>query len=147
MQRAYLAYSRFARGMTLGVRAMLLKDDQVVLVRHSYVPGWAFPGGGVEAGESLGETLEREIREEAGTVLTGRPQLFNIYRNARTNSRDHVALYVCREWEQREASRKPGLEIVACQRFALDDLPDDITRGTVARIREVIGGELPSADW
>ena len=51
-QRAYLAYARLSRGMTLGVRGLLIKDDRVVLVKHSYVPGWYLPGGGVEPGES-----------------------------------------------------------------------------------------------
>jgi ADP-ribose pyrophosphatase YjhB (NUDIX family) len=147
IQRGYLAYSRIARGMTLGVRAMLLKDDHVVLVRHSYLPGWYFPGGGVEAGESLGEALEREVREEVGAVLAGPPQLFGVYRNANLHRNDHVALYVCRDWTRSEAPRLPNREIVACELFALGDLPGDTSPATLARLREVLGGEPPSTDW
>ncbi len=147
MQRVHLAYSRLARGMTLGVRAVLLKDDQVVLVKHSYVPGWSFPGGGVEAGESLGEALEREIREEAGAVLTGAPQLFAIYRNGRMHRGDHVALYVCRDWSCPQMPRLPNLEIVACEIFPLADLPADTTPATLARLREVMDGEPAASDW
>ncbi len=147
MQRGYLAYSRLARGMTLGVRAVLLKGNRVVLVKHTYVPGWHFPGGGVETGESLGEALEREIREEAGAALTGPPELFAIYRNARGHRADHVALYVCREWEAREMPRLPNREIVACESFPADDLPDDVSPATRARLREVLAGEPPPADW
>ena len=142
-----MAYSRLARGMTLGVRAMLIKEGHVLLVKHSYVPGWYFPGGGVEAGESLGEALEREVREEAGATLTGMPQLFGIYRNERAHRGDHVALYVCREWDEGAGPRLPNREIIACALFPLAAPPEGTTPATRARIREVIGGEAPSADW
>jgi ADP-ribose pyrophosphatase YjhB (NUDIX family) len=133
--------------MTLGVRAMLLEDDRVLLVKHSYLPGWYLPGGGVEAGESLGEALEREIREEAGAVLSGRPLLFAIYRNGHVQRSDHVALYVCRDWQRHEAPGRRSREIVDCRLFPLDNLPSDASPGTLARIREVLEGQPPSTDW
>jgi 8-oxo-dGTP pyrophosphatase MutT (NUDIX family) len=147
LQQGYLAYSRLARGMTLGVRAMLLQDDRVVLVKHSYIPGWYLPGGGVEAGESLGEALERELREEVGAVLAGPPQLFGVYRNGRVRRSDHVALYVCRDWRRHAAPRLLNREIVACEMFGLDALPAGASPATLARIREVVDGEPPSTDW
>ena len=133
--------------MTLGVRAMLLQGDAVLLVKHSYVPGWYFPGGGVEAGESLAEALTREIREEAGATLTGPPQLFGIYRNAKADSRDHVGFYVCRDWQRDASFKVPRREIVAAELFPLGRLPADATPATLARIGEVLRDEPPSADW
>jgi ADP-ribose pyrophosphatase YjhB (NUDIX family) len=147
LQRGYLWYSRFSRGMTLGVRAMLIEGDGIVLVKHGYLPGWYLPGGGVEAGESLGEALAREVEEEAGRVLTGRPQLFGVYRNSQADRRDHVALFVCREWRRLPKAKPPNLEIAAVQRFPLDILPEDATPSTRARIREVFWGEPPATDW
>jgi 8-oxo-dGTP pyrophosphatase MutT (NUDIX family) len=138
---------RISRGMTLGVRGLLLKDGHVVLVRHSYLPGWYLPGGGVEAGESLYEALVRELREEAGAVLAGPADLYGIYRNGRTNARDHVALFVCRDWHQPEPLPVPNLEIRACEAFSIETLPEGTTPGTRARIDEVLGGHAPAEDW
>ena len=147
LQRGLIGLGRFSRGMTLGVRALLLKDGEVVLVKHSYVPGWYLPGGGVEAGESLLEALARETEEEADVRLTGPAQLFGIYRNGRLDRRDHVALFVCRDWDALGTGRVPNLEITALGRFPPDALPEEATDATRARIREVLAGEPPSVDW
>jgi ADP-ribose pyrophosphatase YjhB (NUDIX family) len=146
-QRAFLAYSRLSRGMTLGVRAILLKDRHVALVKHTYLSGWYLPGGGVEAGESFSEALVREISEEAGAILTGPADLFAVYRNAHVDPRDHVALFVCRSWEQTGTLRLPNREILASELFPLEALPDGTTQATRARLREVMEDVAPSPDW
>ena len=145
--RALMMHGRLSRAMTLGVRAALLKDDHVILVRHSYTPGWHLPGGGVEAGESVHEALVREIGEEAGAVLSGTPQLFGIYRNAPVRGRDHVTLFVCRDWHRPAPPRLPNMEIVDCRLFAVNDLPPDTSVATRARLDEILSGKPVAPDW
>ena len=146
-QRAQLLYGRVAKGMTLGVRAVLIRDGQVLLVRHTYVPGWYLPGGGVEAGETVHQAIEREVREEAGAVLTGPARLFGLYRNLHADRRDHVALFVCPAWEQPNPPKVPNLEIAAWGMFPVAALPEDATAASRQRLAEITGGLEPAADW
>ena len=72
LRRLFHLYWRFARGMTLGVRAVVLDgENRVFLVKHSYVAGWHLPGGGVEVGETLRDALQRELAEEGRIELVG----------------------------------------------------------------------------
>ena len=105
------------------------------------------PGGGVEAGESVHEALQREIGEETGAVLSGAPELFGLYRNAPVHRRDHVALFVCRDWHQPVQPRLPNVEIVDCRLFAVTDLPPDTTTATRNRLSEILSGKSVAPDW
>ena len=72
--RLFHLYFRLKRPMTLGVRGLVHDADRnsVFLIRHTYVPGWQLPGGGVEVGETVVEALERELFEEGNIELPGR---------------------------------------------------------------------------
>jgi len=113
LRRAFHLYWRFARGMTLGVRAVVLDaDGRVFLVKHSYVSGWHLPGGGVEVGESVIEALKRELVEEGRIELVGEPALHGMYFNSHVSRRDHVAVFVVRDFRQ-DRLPEPNREIVA----------------------------------
>ena len=147
IRRVLHLYWRYARSMTFGVRAVVLDEaNRVFLVKHSYVSGWHLPGGGVEVGETAEQALARELAEEGNIVLEGAPQLHGIFFNRRVSRRDHVAVYVVREFRQQSVPT-PNSEIVATGFFGLRELPEDTTRGSRARIREVTEGIAPAADW
>jgi 8-oxo-dGTP pyrophosphatase MutT (NUDIX family) len=147
IRRVLHAYWRFARSMTLGVRA-LVADPQgrVLLVKHSYVTGWHLPGGGVEVGETIQDALARELLEEAGITALEPPVLHGIFFNSRVSRRDHVALFVIRAFRQEGGPRNPR-EIVDYGFFALNALPPDTTRGTRARLAEVFDRATVSERW
>src|SRR5271156_5357124 len=130
LRRVLHFYWRFARGLTIGVRGLVVDGTgRVFLVKHSYIAGWHLPGGGVEAGETLMSALARELREEGNIELSEQPQLFAVYFNRRISRRDHVALYVVRAFHQ-SAPPKPNSEIVAHGFFASDALPEDTALAT-----------------
>ena len=140
-------YWRFSRGATLGVRAMVIDGaGRIFLIKHSYVDGWHLPGGGVETGETFLGALARELAEEGNIVMTAPPVLHSIFFNKRTSRRDHVALYIVREFRQ-DATPVPGYEIIAHGFFAPDNLPDGTTRATRARVAEVFDGVALSEVW
>lgn len=146
IRRVLHLYWWFARGMTLGARAVVLNaEGRVFLIKHSYVAGWHLPGGGVETGETILSALGRELAEEGAIVLTGEPPLFGVYFNGRASRRDHVALYVVRDY--RQGPLVPDREIVAHGYFAPDDLPPGTSGATRRRLAEVIGGQKPALDW
>ncbi|MBR1120408.1 NUDIX domain-containing protein [Bradyrhizobium lablabi] len=147
LRRIFHLYWRLVRGMTLGVRAVVLDGERkVFLVKHSYVSGWHLPGGGVEVGESFVEALRRELLEEGRIELKGEPDLHGLFFNSHVSRRDHVAVYVVRQFAQ-DRLPEPNREIVACGFFAADALPDETTHGTRLRISEVLEGTARIGTW
>ena len=147
LRRVLHFYWRFARGLTIGVRALVIDGaGRVFLVKHSYIQGWHLPGGGVETGETLPAALERELREEGNIELTEPPVLHAVYFNRRVSRRDHVALYVVRSFRQ-TALPQPNNEIAAHGFFATAELPADTSRATRERIAEVLTGRVAAEIW
>lgn len=131
-------YWRLFQPLTVGVKVMLIQDDRVLLVRHTYQPGWFFPGGGVKRKETLETAVRREAREEIGATL-GPLHLFGIYTHLDKYKSDHMILFLCRDF-QLHGSSDP--EIAAAQFFPLDQLPPDTSIGTSRRIQEYQTGHL-----
>jgi ADP-ribose pyrophosphatase YjhB (NUDIX family) len=147
IRRVLHFYWRFSRGATLGARAMVIDGaGRIFLIKHSYVDGWHLPGGGVETGETLLEALARELAEEGNIHLGSAPQLYAVYFNKRSSRRDHVALFIVRDFRQ-DGHPQPNHEIIEHVFFAPDALPDDASRATRARVAEVLGGAAISELW
>ncbi len=133
--------------MTLGVRGVVLDPaNRVFLVQHSYVAGWHLPGGGVEVGETFLEALTRELVEEGRIEVVGEAALHGVFLNRHVSPRDHVAVFVVRQFRQ-DRLPEPNREIIACGFFAADGLPAGTTDGTRLRIAEVLEGKEPIATW
>lgn len=138
---------RVTRGITLGVRGFVTDGEgNVLLVRHSYVPGWYLPGGAVEPGETVVRSLDRELDEEAGLAIDGDVRLLGLFFNERMARRDHVAVYHVPRW-RRLRDFVATREILESRFFAMDDLPAESTDATRQRVAEFRGDQAPSSHW
>ena len=66
MSREYPSHPR------VGVAAVVLRDNQVLLVQRGRDPGkgsWGLPGGMLELGETLADGARREVMEECGVEI------------------------------------------------------------------------------
>jgi ADP-ribose pyrophosphatase YjhB (NUDIX family) len=146
--RLFHFYFVMRRPMTLGARGLVhdAASSSIFLIRHTYVPGWQLPGGGVEAGETMEEALARELFEEGNIELSGPPMLRSLHFNARSSRRDHVGFYLVTAFRQ-SGPRMPDREIAEARFFPLDALPEATTPATLRRIREVFEGVEVSKYW
>src|SRR5271170_6290647 len=135
------------RPMTLGVRAAVLDDQgRVFLVRHTYLPGWHLPGGGVERGETAHDAIVRELMEEGNIIAEEEPRLHGLYFNRLVSAHDHIAFFVLRRFRQ-TAPRGADFEILETGFFARNALPEGTSRATRARLAEIFDGAAVGRIW
>src|SRR5207302_980697 len=80
--------------VAFGVAGLALdREGRVLLVRHSYQPGWMLPGGGVGRGEPPVDAVVRELREEVGLTRSEVPELFGLYTRKAGWATNVVAVY------------------------------------------------------
>ncbi|KTD18740.1 MutT/nudix family protein [Legionella lansingensis] len=130
---------------TVGVRILLIDNDHVLLVKHTYQQGfWYTIGGGVERGETPRQAMERELQEEVGVTLTSPLELFSVYHHREQKRDDYVIFYIGRGCIQKTVTSD---EIAQQQWFPLDQLPDDLSPATRRRIQEYLGEREISECW
>jgi 8-oxo-dGTP pyrophosphatase MutT (NUDIX family) len=116
------------------------------LLRHTYTPGWHFPGGGVEKNETAARAMVRELKEEAGIEAAEKDlQLVSIHANHAFFPNDHVLLFRVNKWTQGEATSRGEIAEI---RF-VDPLnpPEGVSKGTNNRLKEVFRAQAVSELW
>jgi ADP-ribose pyrophosphatase YjhB (NUDIX family) len=135
------------RGLTIGVRAIVRSDDEeFLLVRHTYTPGWHFPGGGVEKGETVEYSLSNELLQETALQLSSKPFLHSVFHNDDVSKREHVLVYLCDAIRVTDAAPMI-IEIAQVRYFDFENLPLNTDAGTVRRIREIVCGDIKAESW
>ncbi len=122
--------------------AVLDPDGQVLLVRHSYMPGWQLPGGGVDRGEPPQAAILRELGEEVG-LTGGMAEFFGLYSRRAGWATNVVAFY---RVTGAAIAFRPSLEIREICFADPANPPPDTTQATLARLRE-LGGAPLSPFW
>jgi 8-oxo-dGTP diphosphatase len=88
----------------VGVGAIIIEGDRVVLVKRAHPPlqaEWSIPGGVIEVGELVREAAVREAREETGLIVEP-GELLGVYdrvlRNPEKRVQYHYVLidFLCR---------------------------------------------------
>jgi FlaA1/EpsC-like NDP-sugar epimerase/ADP-ribose pyrophosphatase YjhB (NUDIX family) len=140
-------YFQTTRGLTTGVRCHITdNENKILLVKHTYVPGWHFPGGGIEKRETAIHALKREVFEETGLVIDPtKTKLIGIFHNSSVSKKDHIILYDYKvNFTQ---SLHHNKEIREAKFFPLHALPKDIEKGTLSRLDEITNGLTPRSAW
>lgn len=134
----------FLSKKTVGARALVIQNDQILLIKHTYLPGWCTIGGGVDQGETGLQALKRELKEEVGIDLQEEPSILGFYHKNQKKWDDYIILYVCKKFTRTETYSR---EILESKWFSLNDLPSDITPSTKSRIEEYLGHRPLSDTW
>lgn len=129
--------------MAFGALALVEQDGKLVLVRHSYAPGWRLPGGGVRRGEPAEEAVLRELREEIGLTHAAAPQLFGLYVRKVFLVTNLIAVFRVR---QARFVFAPSLEIRAVTLADPLSPPREAT-GAVRRRLAELAGECPISPY
>lgn len=141
-------YWRVFRPVTLGVAAIVLDDNQhVLLIRNSYRSGWHLPGGGVKRGETVSRAVVREVGEETGVRAAEEScEVWGIFSNFSEHNYDHVVVFILRHCDF-AALRHSSFEISEVKAFPLDRLPHDMGAGSLRRIEEFRQGAPSTRVW
>jgi 8-oxo-dGTP pyrophosphatase MutT (NUDIX family) len=139
-------YWRIFEPTIVGVRALIVRDNRVMLVRHTYLKGWYLPGGKVDRGETAYTALCREVEEECALKVKS-AMLRGIYSNKEQNRNDHIILYSVDDFESAPVRPLYKLEIAEADFFDIDRLPDGATPATRRRLAEYRRQEFNCEYW
>ena len=147
--RASLAFSLLLRAyrtpVSFGTNAIVeLADGKIVLVRHRYMTGLCFPGGGVCPGEAPADAVLRELTEEIGLQGFDALELFGLYTRKVGWTTNVVALYRVRN---ATIAFKPNVEISEIAEIDPRDPPPDTSPATRRRLAEFTGAAPISPMW
>lgn len=121
------------------------RDGRVLLIRRADTGTWALPGGTVEWGETLRETLTREMAEEAGVDDVSFEEVVGVWSRPDRDPRFHAVTIVVRATIG-PVVRAPSnpLEIRECRAFLPDEIPRDLAMTMRDYVDAAIARRAPS---
>ena len=142
--RLYMTIRALLTPTVLGVAALVEDGEgRVLLVRHTYNPGWRLPGGGVNRGEPPDQAALRELREEVG-LEGGSASFVSLHTRRAGWATSVVTLYHVTGAIVRF---RPNLEIREICFADPRRPPDGATPATLRRLAELTGQAPLSPYW
>jgi ADP-ribose pyrophosphatase YjhB (NUDIX family) len=130
------------------VRAVVVHEGKLLLVREISDGRWSLPGGWADVGESAADVTVREVLEETGYVVRARRLLALYDRAKHEHPRDLWWVYkVFFQCELTGGEARPSHETVDVAFFTPEELPPlSVPRNTEKQIRRML--ELVAhPDW
>ncbi len=103
----------------------ILPDGRIVLIRRRDDGHWGLPGGMVDWGEDIPNTVHRELQEETGLELVKIRRLVGVYSSPDRNPRIHSICIVVEAEVQGTMAIQDTLEVMEIQGFSLYSLPQE----------------------
>lgn len=119
------------RRPVVGVAAVARTDDgRWLLIRRADTGTWALPGGTLEWGETLRQSILRELLEEAGVERAEYERLVGVFSRPDRDIRFHAVTVVV-AMRIHPPTREPmnPLEIREARLFHDDELPEELAMG------------------
>jgi len=121
----------------IDVRGALFKGDTILLVQEKIDQRWSLPGGWADINDSAGESVVREIREEAGLIAKAVKLIAFFDKHKHNHPPDilhaYKSFFLC---EYISGELKTNHETLDAGFFALDELPPlSLPRVTEEEIR------------
>lgn len=132
------------RRPVVGLNAVARTDDgRILLIRRGDTGQWALPGGTVEWGETLRQTLPREMLEEAGVKKCEPGELLGVYSDPDRDPRFHAVTVVVgvRVFEPL-GSPVNSVEILEARLFTPEALPKDLSHGNRAMLDNALQAKV-----
>lgn len=144
-QKLRLIWWRIARPDIYGVKAVVLKDNQILLIRHSYANRhlYMLPGGGLGHDETVEAAISREVMEETGCHISN-IRMHGQFCETSKGAKNHITIMV---GHTQDTPICDGREIIEAAFFPVNNLPENIAKASLRRILEVTENRPPSEDW
>jgi ADP-ribose pyrophosphatase YjhB (NUDIX family) len=140
-----LAWQAVVAPVAFGAHAMIEDGEgRVLLVRHTYIPGWHFPGGGVNRGEPARDAVARELKEEIGLKSFAACGLFGLYTRKHLWATNVIALF---HIQGATFEFRPNTEIAQAEFYPLHAPPAGTGAGALRRFEERASGKQKSGYW
>lgn len=121
----------------------ILEDGQIVLVKRRDNGQWSLPGGMVDWGENIQQSIKRELHEETGLLLTKMGRFVGVYSAPDRDPRLHS---ICLAFEikvEGQLQVNDINEISEVKSFSLDEARSmSLSHDHTQQLQDYFQGEL-----